>query len=210
MSIRFIAIWIALHLPASVMASPSCHYRDWQWNVETKRVVNVHQISKAYQAILPEERDANSGCSVCREDQQEVQVQGMPVFLVCHRYASVVQAALNELIAKGIQFKSITGYRVGRTRGELDTLGNRAGFSNHSYGIALDINAAHNGLYDNCINFGPACRLIRGGLWQPGIDRYSLKQNGLVVKKLEAIGFQWGGKIQGNQKDFMHFSPTGY
>ncbi len=210
MNLRLFAICCVLLLPQTVMASPTCHYRDWQWNVDNKRAVHAHQVSKAYQQLLPEERDVSSGCSVCREDQQIVRVQGLPEFLMCRHYADSVQTALNKLIAKGIQFKTISGYRVGRTRGKLDAQGNRTGFSNHSFGIALDINAAHNGLYDNCIIFGPACRLIRGGAWQPGMDRFSLKQDSSVVKMLEAIGFRWGGKIQGKQKDFMHFSPTGY
>ncbi len=83
-------------------------------------------------------------------------------------------------------------------------------FSNHSYGIAIDINTDHNGLYGNCVEFGPQCQLIRGSLWRPGVDPYSLQLNGLVVKKLKEIGFKWGGEIKGKQKDFMHFSLSGY
>jgi hypothetical protein len=54
------------------------------------------------------------------------------------------------------------------------------------------------------------CQLLRGGLWRPGFDPYSLQQNGLIVRMLKEIGFKWGGEIEGRQKDFMHFSPSGY
>jgi len=31
-----------------------------------------------------------------------------------------------------------------------------------------------------------------------------------AVIDLGKAGFLWGGRIEGRQKDFMHFSPTGY
>jgi hypothetical protein len=51
---------------------------------------------------------------------------------------------------------------------------------------------------------------LRGGAWQPGVDPYSLSADGIVVRELQNLGFRWGGEIAGRQKDFMHFSPTGY
>jgi len=37
-----------------------------------------------------------------------------------------------------------------------------------------------------------------------------LKQDQAIVKELVNSGLKWGGEIKGWQKDFMHFSPTGY
>jgi hypothetical protein len=99
---------------------------------------------------------------------------------------------------------------VGLTRGPIDPDGNRTRFSNHSFGVAIDINPKHNGLYTNCFQFGPQCKRIRGGHWRPHQDPFSLKPDGNVVKALQRIGLKWGGRIQGRQKDFMHFSITGY
>jgi hypothetical protein len=95
------------------------------------------------------------------------------------------------------------------TRGDTDRHGNRTRYSNHAFGIALDINPEANGLYDRCPRFGPGCRLIKGGRWNPARPA-SLTADGPVVRALKNIGLRWGGQIEGRQKDFMHFSPTGY
>jgi hypothetical protein len=95
------------------------------------------------------------------------------------------------------------------TKGPVDSAGNRTRFSYHSYGIALDINEDHNGLYENCVRFGPRCRLRRGGQWDPR-QPLSLTQDHPLVRALKRMGFKWGGEIAGKQKDFMHFSPYGY
>jgi len=188
----------------------TCHYRDWRWNVAEKRAVQPEEIAKDYAMLAAEERDEDSGCSVCKEDQQAVRIEGVPEFLVCKKYAPALQEVLNVLIRQGEKINSVVGYRVGRTRGDIDAQGNRTGFSNHSYGVAVDINAEHNGLYINCIQFGPQCRLSRGGPWYPGSDPYSLEEDGQIVQMFKHAGFKWGGEIKGQQKDFMHFSPTGY
>jgi hypothetical protein len=188
----------------------SCHYQDWRWNVAQQRAVQQITVSKDASMLVPDELDAQSGCSVCAEDQQVIKLDGLPEFSVCKKYASLVQSTLMELIRRGEKINSVIGYRVGRTRGDIDAQGNRTGFSNHSFGIAIDINTEHNGLYGNCVRFGAQCKLLRAGPWRPGDDPYSLQQDGLIVKTFKQAGFKWGGEIEGRQKDFMHFSLTGY
>jgi len=130
-------------------------------------------------------------------------------FRVCKVFAPVVRKTLLNLIQQGEPIYEVVGYHVGRTRGKIDVDGNRTKFSNHSYGIAIDINPQLNGLYDHCVRFGPNCRLIRGGPWRPG-QPGTLTSESPIVKAMKAAGFRWGGEIEGNQKDFMHFSITGY
>ena len=207
--------WQSLVLPCLLFTgsnsiAQSCHYQDWRWNVNQKRAVQITHVVKNYSTLTAAERDAESGCTVCAEDQQIIRLQGLPEFSVCKKYATQIQDLLTRLIQQNEKIKSVTGYRVGRTRGEIDAQGNRTGFSNHSYGVAIDINAEHNGLYINCIQFGPQCQLSRGGPWRPGLDPYSLKKDGMVVLMFKNAGFKWGGEIQGQQKDFMHFSLSGY
>lgn len=197
-------------LACGICPAQTCHYDDWRWNVHEKRAVQNMSISKDYALLADNERDAQSGCSVCQEDQQVIRIQGLPEFSVCKKYAAKAQETLTRLINSGAYIKSVTGYRVGRTRGEVDAQGNRTDFSNHSFGVALDINAEHNGLYIHCIEFGPQCQLSRGGPWRPGVDPYSLESCGAIVLMMKAAGFKWGGEIAGRQKDFMHFSLTGY
>lgn len=204
-------IGCSLLLPAAqAIAGASCTYDTWRWHSQSQTAVAHQQVVKPYAELSDEERDRRSGCSVCREDQREVRLPGIAPFSLCHRYAVPVTAMLRKLIAAGVPIKSVTGYRVGRTRGALDNLGRRTGFSNHSYGIALDINEAANGLYSDCVTFHRRCRLLRGGPWMPGRNIYSLTPQSPLVRGFAALGFKWGGKIAGQQKDFMHFSPTGY
>ncbi|MCK4708030.1 MAG: M15 family metallopeptidase, partial [Gammaproteobacteria bacterium] len=130
-------------------------------------------------------------------------------FAVCKLIADEIKHTLINLIKQGETITEVTGYRVGMTRGKTDKYHNRTQFSNHSFGIALDINAQQNGLYDQCMHFSNNCRLIRGGPWKPGY-KGSMTREGSIVRQMEQLGLRWGGLIAGKQKDFMHFSPSGY
>jgi hypothetical protein len=201
---------VVLLMASNAAMAQSCHYLDWRWNVAQQRAVQHNTVFKDTSELLSEELDMQSGCTVCAEDQQAIKLEGLPEFSVCKRYAPLVRDMLQQLISQGEKINSVIGYRVGRTRGDIDAQGNRSGFSNHSFGIAIDINTAHNGLYGNCVQFGPRCKLLRAGPWRPGDDPFSLQPDGLIVKAFQEAGFKWGGEIAGRQKDFMHFSPTGY
>ena len=201
---------ICMSMAASTVAAQDCHYQDGSWNVVLKSTVQKRTVIKDYSLLSTGERDEQTGCSVCIEDQQAIRIDGIPEFMVCKKYAAAVQDVLEKLVRQGEKIDSVIAYRVGRTRGNPDTHGNRIGFSNHSFGIAIDINANHNGLYGNCIQFDAQCMILRGGPWRPGIDPYSLQPDGSIVRLMKEAGFRWGGEIQGRQKDFMHFSPTGY
>lgn len=146
---------------------------------------------------------------MCEEDQELVEVPGLKPFRMCRKLAPDVRAALTELAAAGEDVFEVEGYRPGRTKNPLDKDGNRLGFSNHAYGAALDINRSRNGLYDKCFRFGPGCRLLQGGRWRPG-QKGALESGSAIVRAIKEAGFKWGGEIEGWQKDFMHFSLSGY
>ena len=146
---------------------------------------------------------------MCEEDQRLIKIGTLPPFKVCKKWASDIRYHLTKLLNAGEPIYKVAGYRVGMTRGDIDDRGNRIQFSNHSFGIAIDINDEQNGLYDHCMVFGPDCRLRKGGEWEPG-NKASLTKNSHVVQVMKRLGFKWGGEIKGSQKDFMHFSPSGY
>ena len=188
-----------------------CTYHSFRWDVVQHRAVAHVTVRHPDAAVAAEERDGATGCTVCEEDQDTVAVPGLAPFLMCRTLAPAVREALGELVQSGAPVRDVVGYHVGRTRGDPDAQGRRTGFSNHAYGIALDINPSLNGLYDRCETFGPRCRLLRGGAWHPeGGPAGTLTAADPVVRRLAAAGFKWGGAIAGRQKDFMHFSPTGY
>lgn len=191
------------------LSTRQCSYNTYEWNTLEKKAINYRQIIKPYAEISDEEKDEVTGCSVCEEDQMTLVVENLKPFKMCRYVAEEIESLLVGLLASGIPIVEVTGYRVGKTRGEVDDEGNRTVFSNHSFGTAIDLNAQSNGLYDQCISFDHRCRLIRGGEWYPDRET-SWKSGGPVVTGFKSIGYRWGGEIQGWQKDFMHFSPTGY
>ena len=67
-----------------------------------------------------------------------------------------------------------------------------------------------NGLYNNCYEWGPKCKLVLGGNWRPGETEGSLAPDSAIVRKMKSLGFKWGGEIKASQKDFMHFSLSGF
>lgn len=191
-------------------ATPStCTYQTYKWNVKLKRAVERKTVRHSYSKLSKDEVDMRTGCTVCEEDQATISIPGLKPFAVCKLLVKDLERTLFDLIKQGTFIAEVTGYRVGKTRGKTDKEHNRTQFSNHSYGIALDINQQQNGLYDHCINFSSTCRLIRGGPWKAGA-KGSMTREGSIVRRMNQLGFRWGGSIAGKQKDFMHFSPTGY
>lgn len=93
--------------------------------------------------------------------------------------------ALNSLLVKNLADKLITFdgcFNIRTVRGSSSL------FSAHSYALAIDLNAAQNGLGST-----------HGGFYaQPE-----------VVKCFKDAGFYWGGDFHG-RKDPMHFTWTGF
>jgi len=187
----------------------NCTYSTYKWSVNEKRAVEYREVQKKYSELTDIERDKTTGCTVCREDQRWVHVGNLEPVRMCKVYAERVEVELNRLLQSGEPIYKLIGYRVGMTRGDVDDQGNRTQFSNHSFGIALDINDEQNGLYDQCLVYSEQCNLRKGGRWNPA-QVGSLTLDSDIVKRMKTLGFKWGGEIAGKQKDFMHFSPTGY
>jgi len=210
-SSRFLFLILLLAQPISSECSPlTCTYETYRWNVHLKRAVAFSHVSHPYSKLSKEEVDPVTGCTVCMEDQVELKVAALPPFRACRRLAPELKSALEQLARDGVPLYRVVGYRPGKTRGDIDADGNRTSFSNHAYGTALDINPEQNGLYTDCVRFGPQCKLVMGGEWRPGEQPASLLPGGKVVSAMRSIGFRWGGEIKGRQKDFMHFSISGY
>jgi hypothetical protein len=74
--------------------------------------------------------------------------------------------------------------------------------SNHSFGLAIDLNPDQNGMYERG-------RITAGGAWRPcpssGCSPLSFPANGTVVRAFKAQGMGWGGEWR-SKKDYMHFS----
>ena len=209
--IFLLAVCLLFHVLTPAQADPLCTYSTYKWNTIQGKAVEFKRIEKRYSQLTKFERDAMTGCTVCEQDQVAVKLDNIDEFKVCHVLAEPLREVLSVLISSGQGvIETVVAYRVGMTRGDVDAHGNRTGFSNHSFGIAIDINSEHNGLYDQCLVFNASCRLIKGGPWRPGQNRLSLSHDSEIVQKLKRLGWVWGGQIAGKQKDFMHFSTTGY
>lgn len=190
-----------------------CTYTTWRWHVASRQAQRIQHINKPYAQVSGDERHPRfPACSVCQQDQRTITLEGIAPFAVCHAVAAQIEHALRESLDRGFPIDTVIGYRVGRTRGPTDPAGHRTVYSNHAYGLAVDINPGLNGLYDTCPNVDrgltPACRLIQGGPWAP--DQYgSITPATPPYHALRGMGWAWGGELAGRQKDFMHFSPWG-
>ncbi len=208
-TISLLIFFISSTISQILLAERFCTYTTYKWNTLERKAVDFKQVKHLYSQLKEYEIDKVTGCTVCQEDQIELKIGTLKLTKICHIFSRELQQQLSKLYSQGLPILKLVGYRVGMTKGEIDSFGNRSQFSNHSFGIALDINDEQNGLYDQCIHFNQQCRLIKGGEWNA--DQIgSLSADSETVQLMKQLGFKWGGEIQGKQKDFMHFSPTGY
>ena len=78
-------------------------------------------------------------------------------------------------------------------------------WSNHAYGLAVDLNPGENP-YIGCGQAQNPARL-------PYLDRTRIRPGMVtpaVVKAFRTIGWSWGGDWAGSTKDYMHFSWNGH
>jgi hypothetical protein len=83
--------------------------------------------------------------------------------------------------------------------------GNASGrWSNHAYGLALDLNPVENPYV--------GCGAVRDPKSRPYLNRSRLRKGMVtpaVVRAFRSIGWGWGGDWSGETKDWMHFSHNG-
>ena len=117
-------------------------------------------------------------------------------------HKAIAQDVYNACLAaqnSGFKIYDIGGYRTFGT----DTAGKSGGlsYSQHCYGLAVDINPTENGQFKN----GKAT-----GNWfyDPGGNEYSIQANSTLVTTFKSMGWGWGGEWH-SSKDYMHFSFMG-
>lgn len=77
-------------------------------------------------------------------------------------------------------------------------------WSNHAYGLAIDVNPVENPYVGCGMTRDPAARKY--------LDRSRLREGMVtpaVVRAFRSIGWGWGGNWSGRTKDYMHFSFNG-
>jgi hypothetical protein len=78
-------------------------------------------------------------------------------------------------------------------------------WSNHAYGLAVDVNPLENPYV--------GCGQSRDPATKPYFDRSRHRRGmvrGKVIRAFRSIGWGWGGSWTGNTKDYMHFSFNGH
>jgi len=108
--------------------------------------------------------------------------------------AEDVRKALQEAQDKGFKVYEVQGYNWRNVAGSKTR-------SQHSYGLAVDINVTENCQMKNG-------KVTAGSFWEPGKNEYSIPEDGVLVKAFNSIGWGWGGNFS-SSKDYMHFSYTG-
>lgn len=190
-------------------ANDHCSYTYSRFHVATRTSKKINPV-RTVKSKLSQEMYHSNGCSICLEDQTRVTLKNGVSFLVCKKVARTVESVLNKALVNGTLIEEVVAYRPQMSRGKIDKDGYRTQLSNHSFGVAVDVNPRSNGLYNNCVHWSSNCRLIQGGKWSPFEDSYSISEKSFLVKEFKRNNYLWGGQIKGKQKDFMHFSPSGY
>ena len=83
--------------------------------------------------------------------------------------------------------------------------GGSGNWSNHAYGLAVDLNPIENPYV--------GCGATRTRKSRPYLNRKRVRPGMItpaVVKAFASIGWGWGGAWSGNTKDYMHFSWNGH
>jgi hypothetical protein len=78
-------------------------------------------------------------------------------------------------------------------------------WSNHAYGLAVDLNPNENPYV--------GCGMTRKPRSRPYLNRKRIRPGMItpgVVNAFRSIGWSWGGAWPGNTKDYMHFSWNGH
>jgi hypothetical protein len=78
-------------------------------------------------------------------------------------------------------------------------------WSQHAYGLAVDLNPIENPY--------TGCGRTREPASEPYLNRARLRRGMVtpaVVRAFRSIGWGWGGSWAGSTKDYMHFSSTGH
>lgn len=201
---------IVLFLLLSFSAwSFDCHYDYTVWNTRTRSSEGPISVQK-WKKDLSQEEKGPFDCTPCKEDQAIVKLSNGLTFEACNKVADKFRAVLESAIKQNVPLITVLAYRPSKSKGPADEHGFRTQLSNHAFGVSLDVNENFNGLYNNCIQWGPQCVLGKGGPYRPHQDPRSLTDDSMIVMEMLKAGFKWGGKIEGVQKDFMHFSPDGY
>lgn len=118
-------------------------------------------------------------------------------------HKAIAQDVYNACLAAqnaGFKIYEIGSYRTFGT----DTAGATGGlsFSQHCYGLAVDINVNENCYIGYNGAVGP------GSFWKPNENEYSMAPDGILVKTFKSMGWGWGGDWT-SPKDYMHFSFMG-
>lgn len=190
-------------LAVALGSEPRCTYTPSVWDGE--RAVAGPRVDKLRSALSTAERGP-FGCTPCEQDQRTARLSNGLELTACHVVIDDLVSALDDALAAGATVGEVSGYRPVRSRGPVDASGRRTAWSDHAFGLALDVDPAHNGLYDQCPSFGPGCELRHGGPWRPATDPRSLTPEHPVVTALGRLQWAWGGALDGAQKDFMHFA----
>jgi hypothetical protein len=83
--------------------------------------------------------------------------------------------------------------------------GGTGSWSNHAYGLAIDINPRENPYVGCGQSNDPTARAYRNrSRKRPGMI------GGRTVRAFAAGGWEWGGSWSGDTKDYMHFSHNGH
>ena len=115
-----IVVTLMINAASATGSEKFCTYSTYKWSTLQKSAVEFEEVSKRYSDLAAQEIDRQTGCSVCREDQVSILVAGRHRLRVCKYIAPQIESALASATNAGQEIDGIKGYRVGKTKGDVD------------------------------------------------------------------------------------------
>lgn len=180
--------------PSTNASSSSLAYKGESKKSRSQRIFGTSSY-QAYKTAAEAKADMTSiSVKVWDFDANGKKQTKTKTFLIHKNIAATVKQIFKEIYEGPEKFPI-------HTIGGYSWRGNNSS-SEHCEGLAIDINPNENPMINKKTG-----AILSGKAYNPGVNPYSIPENGDVVKAFEKYGFIWGD--WSTKRDYMHFSYFG-
>ena len=183
------------------------------FTAEVRLMMNMRTDSERFDYLFGADRTSRSGQIFMTPNQASrymtevvvnvwtisdgVKVPSTKRLTVHDKIADMVRCIFDEIFYDSERFPLITSETYGYGW-RYNTTTEPGKFSEHSHGIAIDINSGDNPYYRNGV-------LTVGRSYRPGDSPYAITHESSVYRAFTKYGWKWGGDFRAGNEDYMHF-----